>query len=88
MGHSLAKRCNRTWKDFLLKKKKKKKKVTRGGFCFFTFNPAWNMSILKFLKIIRERETDSRQGGRKRERREKRLKAIDKGCESRKIKGF
>ena len=46
------------------------------------------MSILKFLKIIRERETDSRQGGRKRERREKRLKAIDKGCESRKIKGF
>ena len=40
---------------------------------------------MKFPKIIRERD---RQGGRKRERREKRLKAIDKGCESRKIKGF
>lgn len=45
----------------------KNKKVTRGGFYFFTFNPFWNMSILKFLKIIRERETDSREGGRERE---------------------
>ena len=49
----------------------KNKKVTRGGFYFFTFNPVWNMSIMKFPKIIRERD---RQGGRKRERREKRLK--------------
>lgn len=51
----------------------KNKKVTRGGFYFFTFNPVWNMSILKFLKIIRERE---RQTAGREEEREKRKETV------------
>ena len=49
--------------------KKKKKKEARGDFYFFTFNPVWNMGILKFLKIIRKRERQAvdREGGRERE---------------------